>query len=104
MGCDPWRGRGGALPPVDGFGVGGHAVPQARDELRVAAPAAAETERPELPRGAVVVMDRLIYGMGIDLAGAIGAPRSPLCLHGTPAQMTWFGTSKPAAADDRTAA
>jgi cytochrome P450 len=41
----------------------------------MAAPAASEAELPESCGGAVVVVDRLIYGIGIDLAGAVAVDR-----------------------------
>jgi hypothetical protein len=63
------------FPPVDGFGVGGHAVEDAGDELGVAAPAAAEAELLQFPGGAVVVVDRLIYAAGVDLADPVAVDR-----------------------------
>jgi hypothetical protein len=67
----------GAFPPVDGFGVGGHAVEEIGDELGVGAAAAGETELPEFCGGPVVVVDRLIHGIGVDLAGAVTVDRCP---------------------------
>jgi hypothetical protein len=52
--------RCGAVPPVDGFGVGGHAVEEAGDELGVGASATGEAELPEFSGGPVVGVDRLI--------------------------------------------
>jgi hypothetical protein len=65
-----WR-----VPPVDGFCAGGHAVEEVGDELGVAAPTAGETELPEFCDGAAVVVDRLIDGGGVDLAGAEAVDR-----------------------------
>src|ERR1700746_1613033 len=61
--------RCGAAPPVDGFCVGGHAVEQAGDEFGVSAAASGEAELPEFCGGTVVAVDRLIRGLGVDLAG-----------------------------------
>ena len=69
--------RCGAFPPVDGFCVGGHAVEEASDVLGVGAPATGEAELPEFCGGPVVVVDRLIHGIGIDLAGAVSVDRCP---------------------------
>ncbi len=69
--------RCGAFPPVDGFCVGGHAVEEASDVLGVGAPATGEAELPEFCGGPVVVVDRLIHGIGIDLAGAVAVDRCP---------------------------
>ncbi len=63
--------RCGAFPPVDGFFAGGHAVEQAGDELGMGATAAGETELPEFCSGTVVVVDRLIDGVGVGLAAAV---------------------------------
>jgi hypothetical protein len=43
----------------------------------VGAPAVGEAELPEFCGGAVVVVDRLIHGRGVDLAGAVAADRCP---------------------------
>src|SRR5215471_2407854 len=67
----------GAFPPVDGFGVGGHAVEEIGDELGVGAAVASEAELPEFCGGPVVVVDRLIHGIGVDLAGAVAVDRCP---------------------------
>ena len=69
--------RCGAFPPVDGFCVGGHAVQEAGGELGVGAAAAGEAELPQFCGGPVVVVDGLIHGIGIDLAGAVAAGRCP---------------------------
>jgi hypothetical protein len=63
--------RYGAFPPVDGFGVSGHAVEEAGDELDVSAAASGEAELPQFCGGTVVVVDRLIRGIGVDLASAV---------------------------------
>jgi hypothetical protein len=60
-----------AFPPVDGFCVGGHAIEEAGDELDVSAAASGEAELPQFCGGTVVVVDRLIRGIGVDLAGAV---------------------------------
>ena len=70
------RSRSGAFPPVNRFCVGGQAVEQAGDEFGVRPPAAGETELLEVPGGTVIVVDRLIYGIGVDLAGAVAVDRS----------------------------
>jgi hypothetical protein len=41
----------------------------------VAVPAASEAELPEFCGGAVVVVDRLIHGIDVDLAGAVAVDR-----------------------------
>jgi hypothetical protein len=69
--------RCGAFPPVDGFCVGGHAVQEAGDELGVGAAAAGEAELPQFCGGPVVVVDRLIHGIGVDLPGAVAVGRCP---------------------------
>jgi hypothetical protein len=66
--------RGGAFPPVDGFCVAGHAAEDA-DTNSAWLPPAGEAERPEFPGVAVVVVDRLIYGAGVDLAGPVAVNR-----------------------------
>lgn len=65
----------GAFPPVDGFCAGGHAVEDASDELGMAAPAAGEAELVEFSGGAVVVVNRLIHGAGVDLAVPVEVDR-----------------------------
>ena len=65
------------VPPVDGFCVGGHAVEQAGDEFGVSAAAAGEAGLPEFCGGTVVVVDRLIRGIGVDLAGAVAVGLCP---------------------------
>jgi hypothetical protein len=69
--------RCGAFPPVDGFCVGGHAVEEIGDELGVGASAVGEAEHPEFCGCLVVVVDRLIRGIGVDLAGAVAVDRCP---------------------------
>jgi hypothetical protein len=69
--------RCGAFPPVDGFCVGGHAVEEVGDELDVSAAASGEAEFPEFCGGTVVVVDRLIRGIGVDLAGAVAVDLYP---------------------------
>jgi len=69
--------RRGAFPPVDGFSVSGHAVREAGDELGVSAAASGEAELPEFCGGTVVGVDRLIRGIGADLAGAVAAESRP---------------------------
>src|SRR5262249_42450116 len=69
--------RSGAFPPVDGFRTGGHAVEDAGDEFGVRPPAAGEAELPEFPGGAVIVVDRLVDGVGVDLAGAVTVEGCP---------------------------
>jgi hypothetical protein len=66
----------GAFPPVDGFCVGGHAIQEAGDELGVSA-ASGEAELPELCGGTMVVVDGLIRGVGVDLAGAVSGRSLP---------------------------
>jgi hypothetical protein len=56
--------------------VGGHAIQEADDELGVSAAASGEAELPELCGGMVVVVDRLIRGVGVDLAGAVAVDAS----------------------------
>jgi len=65
----------GAFPPVDGFCAGGYAVEDASDELGMAAPAAGEAELVEFSGGAVVVVNRLIHGAGVDLAVPVEVDR-----------------------------
>jgi hypothetical protein len=55
-------------------GVGGHAVEEAGDELDVSAAASGEAELPQFCGSAVVVVDRLIRGIGVDLVGAVPRP------------------------------
>ena len=69
--------RCGAFPPVDSFRVGGRPVEETSDELGVGAAAAGEAELPEFCGGPVVVVDRLIHGVGVDLAGAVVVDRCP---------------------------
>ena len=69
--------RCGAFPPVDGFCVGGHAVEEAGDELDVSAAASGDAELPQFCGGAVVVVDRLIRGIGVDRAGAVAVDLGP---------------------------
>jgi hypothetical protein len=69
--------RCGAFPPVDGFCAGGHAAEEAAGELGVGAAAAGEAELPQCCGGPVVVVDGLIHGIGVDLAGALTAGRCP---------------------------
>src|SRR5579862_9023845 len=69
--------RCGAFPPVDGFRVGGHAVEEAGDELDVRAAAPGEAELPQFCGGTVVVVDRLIRVIGVDLAGAVAVDLCP---------------------------
>jgi hypothetical protein len=69
--------RCGAFPPVDGFCVGGHAVEETGDELGVSAAASGEAELPEFCGGTVVVVDRLVCGVGVDLAGAVAVDLCP---------------------------
>ncbi len=63
--------RRGAFPPVDGFRVGGHAVEEADGELDGSADASGEAELPQFRGGTVVMVDCLIRGIGVDLAGAL---------------------------------
>jgi hypothetical protein len=65
------------FPPVDGFCVGGHAVEEVGDELGMTAVASGEAELPEFCGGTVVVVDRLIRGIGVDLAGAVAVDLYP---------------------------
>jgi hypothetical protein len=69
--------RCGAFPPVDGFGTGGHPVEEAGGELGVGAPSAGEAELSEFCGGLVVVVDRLIHGIGVDRAAAVTVNRCP---------------------------
>ena len=69
--------RRGAFPPVDGFRVGGHAVEEAGDELDVSAAASGEAELPQFRGGTVVVVDCLIRGIGVDLAGPVAVDLRP---------------------------
>jgi hypothetical protein len=58
--------------------VGGHAVEQAGDEFGVSAAASGEAELPEFcGGGTVVAVDRLIRGIGVDLAGAVAVDLRP---------------------------
>jgi hypothetical protein len=66
-----------AFPPVDGFRVGGHAVEEAGDELDVSAAASGEAELPQFRGGTVVVVDRLIRGIGVDPTGAVAVDLCP---------------------------
>jgi hypothetical protein len=63
------------LPPVGGLTVGGLLVDEAGDEFEVGAAAAGPAELPQLSCGAVVVVDRLIDGVGVELAGAVTVER-----------------------------
>jgi len=67
----------GPFPPVDGFRIAGHAIDEIGDELGVGASAGGEAELPEFCGGPVIVVDRLIHGIGVDLAGAIAVDRCP---------------------------
>jgi hypothetical protein len=62
--CDPF-------PPVDGFAVGGHPIEKVSNHLDVCPTATGPAEFPQLAGGLVIVMDRLIDGVGVDLAGAV---------------------------------
>jgi hypothetical protein len=44
-------------------------------QLIVAAPAAGEAELPEFPGCAVIVVDRFVHGVGVDLAGPVTVHR-----------------------------
>ena len=68
--------RCGAFPPVDGFCVG-HAVEEVGNELDVSAATSGEAELPQFCGGTVVVVDRLIRGIGVDLAGAVAVDLCP---------------------------
>jgi hypothetical protein len=59
------------LPPVGGLIVGGLFVDEVGDELELGAAAGGLAEFPQLSCGAVVVVDRLIDGVGVELAGAV---------------------------------
>jgi hypothetical protein len=74
--CSVARWRCGALLPVNGFCVGGYAVGRAGEERGVRLPAAGETELAGVPGGAVMVVGRLVYGVGVDRAGAVAVGRS----------------------------
>jgi hypothetical protein len=63
------------FPPVDGFAVGGHLVEEVGDELDVCSTAAGPAELPELAGSSVIVVDRLVDGVGVDLAGAVAVER-----------------------------
>ena len=63
------------FPPVDGFAVGGHLIEEAGDELGVCSAATGPAELPELARSPVIVVDRLVDGVGVDLAGAVAVER-----------------------------
>jgi hypothetical protein len=65
------------VPTSRCFCVGGHAVEEAGDELDVSAAASGEAELPQFCGGTVVVVDRLIRGIGIDLAGAVAVDLCP---------------------------
>ena len=69
--------RCGTFPPVDGFCVRGHAVEEVGDELGVSTAASGEAELPEFCGGTVVVVDRLIRSIGVDLAGAVAVDLYP---------------------------
>ena len=64
------------MPPVDGFCAGAHTAGEAGDELGVGA-AAGEAELPQCCGRPVVVVDRLIHGIGVGLTGAAAAGRCP---------------------------
>ena len=53
------------------------AVQEAGDELGVRAAAAGEAELPQFCGGPVVVVDRLIHGIGVDFTGAVAVDRCP---------------------------
>jgi len=67
--CDPF-------PPVDGFAVGGHPIEEVGDDLDVCSTAIGPAELPQLAGGLVIVVDRLVDGVGVDLAGAVTVDRS----------------------------
>ena len=63
------------FPPVDGFAVGGHLIEEVGDELGVCSAAAGPAELPQLARSPVIVVDALVDGVGVDLAGAVAVER-----------------------------
>ncbi len=69
--------RCGAFPSVDGSCADGHAVEEAGGELDVCAAASGEAELPQFCGGTVVVVDYLIRGIGVDLAGAVAVDLCP---------------------------
>jgi hypothetical protein len=69
--ASPALSRSRAFPPVDGFGVSCHLIEHASDELIVGAPASGEAELPEFLGRAVVMVDRFVHGVGVDLTGPV---------------------------------
>jgi hypothetical protein len=67
--------RRGPFPPVDGFVVGGHLIEEVSDDLDVCSPAAGPAELPQLAGSSLIVVDHLVNGVGVDLAGAVALER-----------------------------
>ena len=63
------------FPPVDGLAVGGDLIEEVGDELDVCSAAAGPAELPQLAGSSVIVVDRLVDGVGVDLAGAVALER-----------------------------
>ena len=74
MGCDHWRGE---MTRSHQSMVSASAVMRSRmpAQTRRGCPAAGEAELPEFPGVAVVVVDGLIYGAGVDLADPVVVDR-----------------------------
>jgi len=62
--------RHGPFPPVDGLIVGGHLIDEVSDDLDVRSPAAGPTELPEFAGSSLIVVERLVNGVGVDISAA----------------------------------
>lgn len=62
---------GDALPPLQRLSGFGYLFKRPRDNLRIRPDAATPAELPQLLGGPVVLMNRLVYGVGVDLTSAI---------------------------------
>jgi hypothetical protein len=67
--------RHGPFPPVDGLIVGGHLIDEVSDDLDVRSPAAGPTELPEFAGSSLIVVERLVNGVGVELADAVALER-----------------------------
>lgn len=67
--------RRGLFPPIDGLAIGGHLIEEVGDELGVCSATARPAELPQLAASSVIVVDRLVEGVGVDLAGAVAVKR-----------------------------
>ena len=65
------------IPTGDDSWGGCHAVEEASDELAQAPAPRAKQGLPEFGVGPVVVVDRLIHGIGVDLVGAVAGRSLP---------------------------